>query len=177
MSIDDFSEILIKKRNIITDQAKRAIKHGVRQAIFGVIGLLTMLYAPATSIITGNFTIDVPNGLDTIKAQQSCDCAQNSMSKFLNGFGKLVPFSRGTALSGSEGTPDEKLFVSQLNYSSLRRVGQIDIVWTNDLSSHLYFDSAIRTLMLFRLPSFCLQHIECHSSSFFCRFVAPMHPI
>lgn len=178
MSIDAFSEILTTNRNITTDQAKRAIKHGVRQAIFAVIGLLTMLYVPATSIITGNFTIDVPSGLDTIRTQQSCDSAQNRLSGFLKGFGKLVPFSTTPAPVGSEDTPDEELFVSKLTYFSLRNLSQLNIIWTNDLGSHLYFNEDTHDLMLFRLTSFCLSHVEDHhSSSFFCRFVAQMYPI
>ena len=177
MSIDAFSEILATNRHIETGEAKR-IQHGVRQAIFAMIGFLTMLYVPVTTFINGKFTIVVPNGLDTIRTQQSCDKAQNRLSGFLKGFGKLLPFSAKSTPAGSEDEPDEELFVSKLSYFSLRHLSQLNIVWTNDLSSHLYFNEDTHDLMLFRLPSFCLSHIEDqHNSSFFQRFVAQIYLI
>lgn len=47
------------------------------------------------------------------------------------------------------------LYVSSLNYASLKLMSKIHLVWVNDLSSHLDFDSANRRLSIFRFPSFC----------------------
>ena len=47
------------------------------------------------------------------------------------------------------------LFVSTINYHSLRTIGKVSLRWVDDLTCHLSFDSRTRTLSVFRLPSFC----------------------
>lgn len=47
------------------------------------------------------------------------------------------------------------LFVSTINYHSLRIIGKVSLKWVDDLSCHLSLDSRTRTLSVFRLPSFC----------------------
>lgn len=47
------------------------------------------------------------------------------------------------------------LFVSTINYHSLRSIGKVSLKWVDTLSGHLNFDSRTRTLSVFRFPSFC----------------------
>jgi hypothetical protein len=47
------------------------------------------------------------------------------------------------------------LFVSTINYHSLRTMGNVSLKWVDSLSCHLNFDSRTRTLSVFRFPSFC----------------------
>ena len=47
------------------------------------------------------------------------------------------------------------LFVSTINYHSLRTIGKVSLKWVDNLSCHLHFDSRARTLSVFRFPSFC----------------------
>jgi hypothetical protein len=47
------------------------------------------------------------------------------------------------------------LYLSSLNLASLINVGRIHIEWTDQLGSHLLFDPSLRTLKLFKFPSFC----------------------
>ncbi|EGX90880.1 hypothetical protein CCM_07300 [Cordyceps militaris CM01] len=47
------------------------------------------------------------------------------------------------------------LFVSTINYHSLRTIGKVRLKWVDNLSSHLNFDSRTRTLSVFQFPSFC----------------------
>ncbi|KAH8742844.1 hypothetical protein F5882DRAFT_149033 [Hyaloscypha sp. PMI_1271] len=47
------------------------------------------------------------------------------------------------------------LYVSTLNFSSLRTIGKIRLRWVDNISSHLEFDSRNRILSIFRFPSFC----------------------
>ena len=47
------------------------------------------------------------------------------------------------------------LFVSTINYHSLRTIGKVRLEWVDNLSCHLNFDSRTRTLSVFRFPSFC----------------------
>ena len=47
------------------------------------------------------------------------------------------------------------LYLSTLHYETLQTIGKIHIEWVDDLSSHLDFDSANRSLSVFRFPTFC----------------------
>ncbi|KAI1420539.1 hypothetical protein F5Y12DRAFT_788172 [Xylaria sp. FL1777] len=47
------------------------------------------------------------------------------------------------------------IFVSTINYHSLRTIGNVRLKWVDNMSCHLEFDSRTRTLSVFRFPSFC----------------------
>ncbi|KAI9668930.1 MAG: hypothetical protein M1829_005242 [Trizodia sp. TS-e1964] len=47
------------------------------------------------------------------------------------------------------------LFVSTINYHSLRTIGKVRLQWVDSMSCHLKFDSRTRSLSLFRFPTFC----------------------
>lgn len=47
------------------------------------------------------------------------------------------------------------IFISTINYHSLRTIGKVRIKWVNNLRCHLIFDPRTRTLSVFQFPSFC----------------------
>ena len=47
------------------------------------------------------------------------------------------------------------LYVSSLDYASLKMISKVQLVWTDNLTSHLDFDPTNRQLSVFRFPSFC----------------------
>lgn len=56
-------------------------------------------------------------------------------------------------LNGSSG--NTVLYVSSLNFGSLKALGRVRLQWVNDIDSHLDFNARSRTLSVFRHPSFC----------------------
>ena len=165
-TIDDVAETLYTKRHVASAEIRSATQHEVRQAIFAIIGLLTMLYSPSPAITAGSFTLLIPDGMNSIRRQEPCNKSQNTLSGFLRGFGKLIPLSTIELSGESMAHRDkEELIVSKLSYFSLRHISDMRISWTNDLSSHLFFNEKTHVLELFRLPSFCYVHIQNHDQA------------
>ena len=81
------------------------------------------------------------------------ELAARPLSVVFRNFHKLLPRRRASGKS-SKGA-GATVFVSAINYHSLRIIGRVRIQWVNDMSAHLVFDSRTRTLSLFRFPSFC----------------------
>jgi hypothetical protein len=59
----------------------------------------------------------------------------------------------GTTTAASDKSTD--LYVSTLNYDSLRTIGKVRLKWVDSMSNHLELDTRNRTLSIFRFPSFC----------------------
>lgn len=55
-------------------------------------------------------------------------------------------------ISGNKVDDSTALYVSSLNYASLK---MIHLVWVDNLSGQLDFDSTNRSLSVFKFPSFC----------------------
>lgn len=157
-TIDSIATKLFANSGINSEEIRNARRHEIRQVIFAVTGLLTMLYTPAPTISAGNFTIVVPEDLGSMRCQQSCEKAQNALFGFLKGFGILLPIQGEEEEDSPVEEASEELHISKLNYASLRNISNIQISWVNDLSSHLYFNDKKQVLSLFRLPSFCVAH-------------------
>jgi hypothetical protein len=154
-SIDSISIALFEHYKIEQQERRSAGRHEVRQLIFAVIGLLTMLYTPSPTVTSGLFTIALPTERNSDYTQQSCEKAQNQIFGFLSGFGDLVPLSNRT--ESDEGMEvDQEISVSKLNYSTLQNIGDIHISWVETVGAHLSFNEKTRVLSLFCLPSFCL---------------------
>ena len=58
-------------------------------------------------------------------------------------------------IGGSMNDNSTLLYVSTLNYASLKTIGKIRLNWVDNLSSHLDFNSRDRVLSIFRFPTFC----------------------
>jgi hypothetical protein len=55
------------------------------------------------------------------------------------------------------------LYVSSLNYASLKMFGKVQLAWVDNLTSHLDFDSTNRRLSIFKFPSYCAISALKHS--------------
>ncbi|KAL8861044.1 MAG: hypothetical protein Q9178_002557 [Gyalolechia marmorata] len=67
--------------------------------------------------------------------------------------------SHGSTVQGSTA-----LYVSSLNYASLKMIGKVQLAWVDNLTSHLDFDPTNRRLSLFKFPSYCAVNTlqDCH---------------
>lgn len=67
--------------------------------------------------------------------------------------------SHGSTVQGSTA-----LYVSSLNYASLKVIGKVQLAWVDNLTSHLDFDPTNRRLSLFKFPSYCAVNTlkDCH---------------
>ena len=65
------------------------------------------------------------------------------------------PIGSSSRSSSNNNENSVALYVSTLNYATLKRISKIRLEWVSDLSSHLDFDSTSRVLYIFRFPSFC----------------------
>lgn len=84
------------------------------------------------------------------------DIVRRPVSAAFRTFQRMISSGRWSPLINSGSTRDPKLlYLSTLNYTSLKTIGKIRIKWVEDLSSHLEFDPKNRSLSLFRFPSFC----------------------
>ena len=81
------------------------------------------------------------------------DFVQRPIPVVFRKFQKALACRRPTRKSAKDG--GSTLFVSTINYHSLRTIGKVGLKWVDDMSCHLSFDSRTRTLSVFRLPSFC----------------------
>ena len=72
-------------------------------------------------------------------------------------FQHALPDGRGPQSVGeSRGMESSTaLYVSTLNYATLKTISKVCLEWVSDLSSHLEFDPTSRLLYIFRFPSFC----------------------
>ncbi len=79
--------------------------------------------------------------------------------------GKLLPVkeTKFPVSKESSGLRQSKLFVSNLNASTLQDLAHIQIIWIDTISAHLDFDPTIPSVKLFRLPSFCKLHMTVDS--------------
>ncbi len=76
-------------------------------------------------------------------------------------FRRAMITSRWRHRIGETGVSDQlaALELSCLNYSCLKAIAKIRLVWVEDMASHLDFDAAERTLSVFRFPTFCVLSI------------------
>lgn len=70
-------------------------------------------------------------------------------------FQHSLPSGRWLQLIAGNHENSTALYVSTLNYATLKTISKIRLAWVSDLSSHLEFDPTSRVLYVFRFPSFC----------------------
>jgi hypothetical protein len=58
--------------------------------------------------------------------------------------------SRGSGVQDSTA-----LYVSSLNYASLKMIGKVQLTWVDNLTGHLDFDPTNRRLSIFKFPTYC----------------------
>ena len=80
-------------------------------------------------------------------------------------FRKTMITSQWRQPIGSHGSAEQvstALYVSSLNYASLKMISKVQLVWTDNLTSHLDFDPTNRQLSVFKFPSYCaISALKC----------------
>lgn len=153
LSIDDLAAAILltgNKESYPDNDARLEF----RRAVFASVGYLTLLYLPKIPGSLHELQLDIPRlpsvPETTIPSQQ----AERQIQRMLKNFGDLFP-SPTEAINA-----EECLYTTRLNYSSLVKVSNVRIEWVDVLSAHLHFDASTKTLMIFRLPSFCVLHLR-----------------
>lgn len=154
-SIDDITRDVYERYEVGAETRSALQTDLLRQAIFALFGIFTMLYIPSTSPTTSQFEMILSGQSSRHARRQDLDQAGRPLFAFLAAFGIRIP---GNFVSGIMTAQDFKFELSLLNYSSLSldiKGRNIAIKWIDTLSSHLDFDADLKTLQVFRLPSLC----------------------
>lgn len=128
-------------------------------AIFAVLCWASMTLQPKTrwEDFEGQPTIGVQYRKFSVPAL-NIDIARRPIHVVFRRFslpGRWRPTTGGNTSNGG----NEKsiaLFLSTLNYSTLKTIGKIRLEWVDNLTDHLHFDPGARTLCVFRFPSLCV---------------------
>jgi hypothetical protein len=118
------------------------------QSSFAIIGWLSMLYEPSRVITPGLLSMSIPDQTADIVASRNVASVKRSLSTILSEFGHSLPII-------SPGDIIHPLHATSLSFRALSVFGKVRIIWSSDLCAHLQFNATNRTLVLFRLPSFC----------------------
>lgn len=128
-----------------------------RRLIYAIVACLTMLFISEAlqSQPLNRLLISVPNAKETAISSLDISVAQRPIFESLSSFGDvlptLAPSQENTDLTGL-------LHVSNLDASTLTRIGNIQIRWVTCIGSHLDFDVVSRQVSLFSCPTFCQLH-------------------
>lgn len=144
-SIDDIATEMFDQLGV-SSAVRRDHEAVVRQLIYAAIGWSTLLFnATLSSAGKVSFSDTVDNSLTPGRP----------VGAVLRNHG-LMPIACPPGLARSQGLP-QLLSVTQLNFFSLSRLGDVTITWIDNLSEHCSFDrySRKKDLKLFRLPSIC----------------------
>ena len=153
-SIDDIVRDVYELYKVPTEERSAIQTDLLRQAIFALLGIFTMLYTPSTSPSASHLEMALSTPSSRHLRRQDLEQAGRPIHASLIAFGTPIPSRNfaGTTL------PSTNLQVSLLNYASLSLdiAGRnIKIVWTDTISPHLDFDGDSKTLQVFRFPSLC----------------------
>lgn len=136
------------------------------QLLFILIGLITFFYEPILSPKKGLLQINVGTAENDKRKRRSLrrliwsseitiDKGHRlSLADLLRNLcgGELpISYSAGPTV----GTSGDVLETTNLNYYTLSKVANIQIIWVDSLLQHLDFDRRSKTLKIFRFPSFC----------------------
>ncbi|KAI1123464.1 hypothetical protein F5Y10DRAFT_286015 [Nemania abortiva] len=173
-SIDGITDILIS-HNIIDIESSYEAVLSVKDLVFSIVGLQTMLYQPYfdPSCPGGYRIADEMNGYHgatRLSLYQPSDSGTRDLPEFLLGFGLMLPPPNYCV---DENDDDQQLFnriktivPSDIDAYVLSRLCGITFQWIDSLSCHLELDKHSGTLFLYRYPSFCVsclqQYESCH---------------
>ncbi|KAF4997490.1 hypothetical protein FGRMN_3854 [Fusarium graminum] len=154
-SIDDTLQQWLRKsgRDLVTLDA--TLVKSARIAVFCVVAWATLLVRISPNATGNAFEIIAHEGRLHLQAAQSLESAKRPISALLRAFCRsgLVPGINNS--NNVESGREDSIHVTVVNYSMLLEFGRVKIEWTEDLSSHLVFVPATRTLFLFRMPTVC----------------------
>jgi len=114
------------------------------------LGIFTMLFSWLPPSSDHQLSVSVATTKDNIRKNQTLRNAVVRVTGAVIRNFDCLP--RGVPETADQ---SNLLYLSSLNLSSLVNVGMVHIEWTDQLGSHLLFDPSLRTLKLFKFPSFC----------------------
>ncbi|KAK1716542.1 hypothetical protein BDP67DRAFT_510073 [Colletotrichum lupini] len=156
-TVDDISDWLMKEYDVpIAD--RRDHKNVLRHLVFAVLGWSTMLYTPSFTEPAADFSTATERQSNRNATKQSLNqSSQRPLGAVLRSHG-LMPIACPPGFGPPPGPPT-LLTVTHLNFWSLSRLGDVTILWVDDLSKHCTFDrySSNKELRIFRLPSLCAK--------------------
>lgn len=127
----------------------------LRRVLFCVLAWVTLLVDVRPSPPDGHFEVIFP-GSDTDSCiRQPLDSARRPICAMFRTLCRTRLFYKRSHSANEAGQISDLIHASSVSYSMLYRFGKITIDWTDLISCHLWFDSATRTLYLFRLPTYC----------------------
>lgn len=152
--------------------------HGISQFIFIGLGLVTLLFDPKTVPTGGSLELN-RNGYrqssknETWRAvQHSLEDVSGSISDLLRSFGGVKGCIPRCSSKPNSGNGLDTIYGLNLCFYTLTKLVDINILWVDDMCSHLEFDWKRKILKLFRFPSFCaLIALGNEDSNFLSRFV------
>lgn len=131
-----------------------------RQALFTGLGLVTLFFEPELQPLQGVFQlrIDQPHRMSrnhTWRASQSdLDQATTTISSLLRSFSGTYGWIPSYGISQRMNAIDN-ISGSNVCFYTLTRLAGIEILWVDNICSHLEFDWNRQLLKLYRFPSFC----------------------
>ncbi|KAI0024433.1 hypothetical protein F4780DRAFT_600813 [Xylariomycetidae sp. FL0641] len=166
-SIDSIVQTLLEDGDIIAGEDYQHLDSAV-DLVFSIVGWQTMLYRPdllscPPSEVCIADEMEGYRGEGHMCLKQDRVNSSKCLADFLLGFGLMIPPRNYHALEDPE---EIKVFdrlkavePSTLNVHLLTTIGGVNIKWTDSLACHLELDADVRTLYLYRYPSFCFASL------------------
>jgi hypothetical protein len=145
---------------ILRDSCIADSESNVKISLFYFIGWMCLLYKPDGPVRAAQFRIDPQGARCFSKQSASFNLTQRPFDELLRSFGHLLPTGQSLLPRPEEryDSVNPKLYISNLNICTMKKLAGIEIVWVDTLAAHLDFDPTIPSLKLFRCPSFCEVH-------------------
>ncbi|KAI0813656.1 hypothetical protein GGR55DRAFT_687335 [Xylaria sp. FL0064] len=169
-SIDSITEMLISHHLVDVEDSYEAIL-SVKDLVFAVIGLQTMLYQPHFDPHSpqGYRILDEMSGYagtTRMSLYQPPDSSTMNLPDFLLGFGVMLPPPNYCAYENDD---DKQLFSQTMTIGPtdidahvLSRLCGVRFQWVDSLACHLELDKHSGTLYIYRYPSFCVSCLQHH---------------
>ncbi|KAJ6060887.1 hypothetical protein N7444_002741 [Penicillium canescens] len=166
LSPDDIVQTLVQRGNI-DPNSWSTLQNNVRQLVFAVVGLISLVYIadiPPHSL-TATFELDKGETTTAFRTSQPIQMSERPIAEILRGFGVAPFFGEGNlkdphSVARHPSESSRILRVANLNAFTLQKIGGLQIHWVYCLSAHLQLDLVNRRLNLFRLPSFCKWNLS-----------------
>lgn len=171
LSIDGITLQLMSGSGDVLRNGERDGVHGttldqnvVRQMVWCLVGLLTMLYDPKPQLHSQKLSLRLPtSGLrssgfsrpgELSCGQQDIEKCRDPLHALLAQFGEVMPKVE-VDQDYLASVDIDHINIAYVNFYTLKHVAKLDIEWVNTLNLHLQLDKRRGVLRLFRFPAFC----------------------
>lgn len=146
------------------------------QLAFIAVGLITMIYSPSPDPEPNNMQILFLHASSRPSRDKAWALRELPVDKCTGSVADVIlrlggmrgpiprPEHQNRTITFSE---QDALKTVNLCYYSLTRLADIKVVWSDSIAEHLEFDRRMRTLKLFRFPSFCSLVSKGHAEKTF----------